>query len=123
LKVIEIQQQHGAQPALAGDPRVRLREPVLKECPVGEPGERVVQRLVRELISKRALFGDVPLRTDKIENFTVGVSRCGLQGTNDNYLPILAYVAFDKAHLFNRTPDQTQLRISNNFHIFGMSEM
>jgi len=67
LEVIEVQQQHGTEFSFAGDPRAGLVEPIIEEGPVGEPRERVVQRLVGKLGGERPLLGDVAHRGDEVE--------------------------------------------------------
>ena len=49
LEAIEIHQQNGVRRSGALRPLQTLRDPVVEEAPVREPGERVVQRLVEEL--------------------------------------------------------------------------
>ena len=68
LEVVQVHKQHGADAALANDARVGLGEPVLEERPVGEPRERVVECVVRELGGERSLLGDVALGEDEVED-------------------------------------------------------
>ena len=49
FEAIEIHQQDGVRRSGALRPLQALRDPVVEERPVREPGERIVQRLVKEL--------------------------------------------------------------------------
>ena len=50
LEVVEVDEEHGEVAVRAGDPRERVLDPIAEEALVGQVGERVVERLVRELI-------------------------------------------------------------------------
>jgi len=82
LEVIEVQQQHGSEPALANGLGVRVGEPILEQSPVGEPGERVVEGLMRELRRECPLIGDVALRGDEVERLS-DASFAGVRDTSE----------------------------------------
>ena len=50
LEVVEIEEQHRHGVAAPLRQRQRVTHPVPEQCPVGEPGERVVERLMGELL-------------------------------------------------------------------------
>ena len=50
LEVVEVDEQHRELPAVALEPGGRVVDPVAEQRLVGEPGQRVVERLVRELV-------------------------------------------------------------------------
>ena len=50
LEVVEVEEQHRQRVPVAAGERQRMADPVAEERPVGEPGERVVERLVDQLL-------------------------------------------------------------------------
>ena len=59
LEVVEVEEQHGERLGGAVAAAQRVGEPVAEQLAVGEPGERVVERLVAELLLERLAVGDV----------------------------------------------------------------
>ena len=49
LKVVQVKQEHCPQRVLSGDAPRGTRQSVVEEHPIGEPGQWIVQRLVRQL--------------------------------------------------------------------------
>ncbi len=59
LEVVEVEEQHRDVPALPARERQRVADPVAEERAVGEPGQRVVEGLVQELLLEALAFADV----------------------------------------------------------------
>ena len=59
LEPVEVEVQHGEWSAPAGRLLQRVVQAVGEQRPVGEIGERVVERLVRELVLELLALGDV----------------------------------------------------------------
>ncbi len=59
LEVVEVQEQDSQRPGGAGRPRQSMREAVLQQGPVRQPGQRVVERLVPQLVGQGAPLGVV----------------------------------------------------------------
>ncbi len=62
LEVVEVDEQHADDAALAPGPGHRTADPLLEQHPVGQAGQRVVERAVRQLLFEPAAFGDVAQR-------------------------------------------------------------
>ena len=71
LEVVQVHEQHAGRAAFALGPGQRVRRPVLKQQPVGQPGERVVEGPVLELGLELALLGDVSQREHQAGHGTV----------------------------------------------------
>ena len=59
LEVVEVDEQHGEAAIVARAARGGVLDPVAEQRLVGQPGERVVERLVRELLLEPAVLGHV----------------------------------------------------------------
>ena len=59
LEVVEVHEQHRNGVAAARLELERVLDAILEQCPVGEAGDGVVERLVRELLFERLPFGDI----------------------------------------------------------------
>ena len=62
LEVVEIKEEDGNRAEAAPRPRKRVLDPVREERPIGEAGERVVERLESELALEPLALADVPRR-------------------------------------------------------------
>ncbi len=60
LEVVQVHEQHAGGRAVAPGRGELLRDPVLEQQPVGQPGQRVVEGLVLQLLLELALLGHVP---------------------------------------------------------------
>ena len=59
LEAVEVEVEHGERSAPAGRLLQRVVQAVGEQRPVGEVGERVVERLMRELVLELLALGDV----------------------------------------------------------------
>ena len=59
LEVVEVDEQHGHPDAVAQRPRDRVADALVEQRAVGEVGDRIVERLVGELLLERLALGDV----------------------------------------------------------------
>ena len=75
LEVVEVDEQHGEVAAVALEPRRRVLDAVAEQRLVREPGERVVERLVRELVLEPAVLGDVAEAPHPADDFAVDALR------------------------------------------------
>ena len=78
LEVVEVEQVDGHDLA-ALDARQRLLEPLVEQHAVGQAGQRIVQRHVRDLGLRAALLGDVLVRGDRaaVGHRLHATRRCG----------------------------------------------
>ena len=113
LEVVEVDQQDGADAAVARDARVGLVEPVLEERPVGQAGQGVVQGAVRELGREGALLGDVALGEDEVEDLARGVARRRPRDLDVDHPAVLAQVALDVALLVDLVRGATRWWVSS----------
>jgi hypothetical protein len=60
LEIIEVEEHHRERTALAGREGQRVAYPVPEQCPVGQPGERIVKGLVGELLLELLPLAHVP---------------------------------------------------------------
>ena len=75
LEVVEVDEQHRELAALAFQPRRRVVDPVAEERLVGQSGQRIVERLVRELVLEPAVLGDVAEAPHPPDDFAVDALR------------------------------------------------
>ena len=73
LEAIEVEEQHTHRPVVARRTGQGLADPVEHEGPVGQTRERVVQRLMSQLLLDAAALGDVP---DDPGEEAAAVTRC-----------------------------------------------
>ncbi len=59
LEVVQVHEQHGDGVGVAGQALQRMLHAISEERPVGEPGDRVVEGLMRELLLEGLALGDV----------------------------------------------------------------
>ena len=71
LEVVEVDEQDRELAAVALEPRRGVVDAVAEQRLVGEPGQRVVERLVRELVLQPAVFGDVAEAPHAPDDFAV----------------------------------------------------
>ena len=71
LEVVEVDEQHGELAAVALEPRRRVVDAVAEQRLVGEAGQRVVERLVGQLVLEPAVLGDVAEAPDPADDLAV----------------------------------------------------
>ena len=60
LEVVQVDEQHAGDPSRPPGGGDLLRDPVLEQQPVGQPGQRVVEGPVLQLLLELVLLGHVP---------------------------------------------------------------
>ena len=68
LEIVEVDERHAARAAVAVGDAQSLLQPIAQQVPVGEPGERIVVRLVLELFLIALDLGDVVLDADEMRD-------------------------------------------------------
>ena len=74
LEVVQVAEQHDRRDTAPGRARQRVREPVHQQVAVRQPGQRVVQRTVREALPGRPGDGDVLHLGDVVRRLVVLVA-------------------------------------------------
>ena len=77
LEVVQVHEQHAGGRAVRPGRGDLLRDPVLEEQPVGQPGQRVVKGLVLQLLLELALLGHVPQGEHQAGHGGVGAQVAG----------------------------------------------
>src|SRR5439155_9936461 len=99
LEVVQVEEHDGEAGALAPAASERVANPLDEQRPVGEPGDRVVERLVRELLLECAALADVTA----VEHDAADVLVLGEVGVEDlelaDVLVAVAQWAFEDARL------------------------
>ncbi len=91
LEVVEVEEHHREQLALARGARQRVRHPVAEERAVGEPGELVVEGLAEQLRLQRLALRDVLHDRDQPRRF--GPRRAREREAPPRHVPCCAQVA------------------------------
>ena len=78
LEVVEVDEQHRHRRTLARRSGQGVLDPVAEQRLVGQVGQRVVERLVGELLLEPLLLGDVPEAPDPPDGATADPLRCGV---------------------------------------------
>ena len=78
LEVVEVDEQHRELAAVALEPGRGVVDAVAEQRLVGEPGQRVVERLVRELVLEPAMLGDVAEAPHAPDDLAVDALREGV---------------------------------------------
>jgi len=122
FEVIEVQEEHRAQPALAEHPRVRLFQPVVEEQPVGQLRQGIVQRLVGELLGEDPLLGDVAFGDDEVERVALGVAGRGPRHLDVDDPAVLSKVPLDVPRLAQLALDHSPVRLLGDADVLGIGE-
>ena len=78
LEVVEVDEQHGELAAVALEPGRRVVDAVAEQRLVGETGQRVVERLVGELVLEAPVLGDVAEAPHPTDDLAVDALREGV---------------------------------------------